>query len=134
ANTADKAGPLHLLGHDPPAGAALQPQVHLCLGTELLQPAPHPGSTRLGDPAPPQLPTLGVAPLERDLRAMNIQPTYDRHGTSSGSWFQPSAHSRPPTSPALEQRGSPHMPCFACRPPLAEGARLARIRLSQDER
>src|SRR5439155_17558773 len=114
---------LDLLDHIAPTRAALQGEVDLVTG-ELPKPTSQPSTIRLADLAPLNYCRLRVRPLEGDLSAMDVEPTYDRHGTSSGSRSLPPAHSHPEASSAHERRRSPShaMFCrstgkgFRCRP------------------
>src|SRR5947209_7485784 len=71
-----------LLDDEPPTGAALDHDIDVVSG-ELLQPP----SERLAI-GRRQLPALALArvdinPVIRDLAAVDVEPAYDRHGTSS---------------------------------------------------
>jgi hypothetical protein len=86
-------GPFDLLDHEPPTRAPLTGQIHL-LTSELAQPLPEPFPGHTQDPTPTHIPGVGIQHIERDLTTVNIQPTYDGHGTSSTSCLDDTSHSR----------------------------------------
>ena len=63
-----------------PPGASLECQMHLGpLSQVPCQPIGQMRPIRRGDPAPLQLTSLGVDPVESDLPPMDIQSSYDGH-------------------------------------------------------
>jgi hypothetical protein len=72
-----------LLDHVPPAGAALDRQLHWTAvrsrSEVLAQPTTEPGPVRRRDPTTPVLSGLAHNRVEGDLGAMQIEPTYDAH-------------------------------------------------------
>jgi hypothetical protein len=88
-----------LLNHKPPARRRLKRDLEL-LTCEPAQKPPHAVPVRRRHPRPPDLTSLGVNPLGRDLRSVLIQTHYDRHqGPPRAPRFQ---HLRELS--ALEQR------------------------------
>jgi hypothetical protein len=76
--------------HDiPPAGAALQREMHVVLAGEPGQPIAQMLPVGRGDPAAAQLPGHGVEILEGQLAAVHVECAYD-------------AHEGPPRAPAKE--------------------------------
>ena len=73
------AGGAHLLGHVPPAGAALHRELHILNAVEPGQPVRQVLPVGRGDPAP--LPPAGLLldVIERQLLSVDIHPAYDRH-------------------------------------------------------
>ena len=73
------AGALQLLDDVAPPRAALQGERHLAAAGEPLQPLAQPQPIRRRDPSPEHLAGVEIDIVERQLRAMNIDPTHDRH-------------------------------------------------------
>src|SRR5215216_2385953 len=107
--------PRELLDHIPPAGAALQRERGLPAG-ELLQPHPQVLTVGRGELAALALAAVAVDPVEGDLAAVHVKPTYDSHRDLLRA---------PPTGlqhdhPCLSRRGSLYMSSF--RSPGGQGA------------
>src|SRR5215204_1332710 len=99
--------PRELLDHIPPAGAALQRERGLPAG-ELLQPHPQVLTVGRGALAALALAAVAVDPVEGDLAAVHVKPTYDSHRDLLRA---------PPTGlqhdhPCLSRRGSLYMSSF----------------------
>src|SRR5215203_4145935 len=99
--------PRELLDHIPPAGAALQRERGLPAG-ELLQPHPQVLTVGRGELAALALAAVAVDPVEGDLAAVHVKPTYDSHRDLLRA---------PPTGlqhdhPCLSRRGSLYMSSF----------------------
>ena len=95
-------GRLTLLGDEPPAGAALDHQIHLPT-SELDQPVTKARPRRRRQPAPPRLTRHHVHPVESDLSAMNVAATYDPHrDLLEHHPEQPACHSRTDFAPVAE--------------------------------
>src|SRR5215203_2882878 len=104
--------PRELLDHIPPAGAALQRERGLPAG-ELLQPHPQVLTVGRGELAALALAAVAVDPVEGDLAAVHVKPTYDSHRDLLRA---------PPTGlqhdhPCLSRRGSLYMSSFITRRP-----------------
>jgi hypothetical protein len=80
-----------LLGHKPPAGAALHREVAVTRG-QLAQPPSQHLTRGRGDLPPPGLTGLSVDPVVGDLPAMHVKRSYDHHGTSFGLRHQMAQH------------------------------------------
>jgi hypothetical protein len=100
----DGAHPGQLLGHIPPPRAGLHRKLHRPItgGVEaLVQPAGQVGPVRRRDLATPQLAGVDVEVVEGDLLSVDVQSTYDSHGTSSSSRGHAGARARVVLTPIV---------------------------------
>lgn len=72
--------PLELLDDEPPARAPFESKGHVLAPLETRQPRPEVVAVCRRDLAAAHLAGVGVQVVERDLSAMNVEPTYDGHG------------------------------------------------------
>jgi hypothetical protein len=72
--------PMQFLDDEAPSRAAFQGEGHVGSPLEALEPRPHLLAVGGGDLAPTHLSCAGVHVVERDLPAMNVEPSYDSHG------------------------------------------------------
>src|SRR3954468_11898454 len=77
--------PQQLLDHIAPPGAPLQREGHVRAAGETAQPGPQALPVRRRDPPRGDLSAVGVHVVERQLLAMNIDPTHNRHQDLPGT-------------------------------------------------
>jgi hypothetical protein len=93
------AGPLQLLHHVTPAGAALHGEGHLALALETAEEGPKVRTVGWDDTTPIDLAGDHIKVVVGELAPVQIEPSYDGHGTSSSS-YNSSAPAGLPGSPA----------------------------------
>jgi hypothetical protein len=79
------AGPLQLLHYVAPAGAALHGEGHLALALETAEEGPKVRTVGWDDTTPIDLAGDHIKVVIGELAPVQIEPSYDGHGTSSSS-------------------------------------------------